>query len=672
MNPNDNDKKKNNVHNLSPTEEQIHNDYQKMADEKLYQLELSMKHSNYYKTQEISTPRPVADFTDPHTSPSRCFACSPEHVSEGGAQIRKKTASFFFDKYARHDFSESPRPRYDWEAVACPPYPTNPPPVFPNLSSDQSARSITSIDTEKNVEQDPLLQWVANNIIPSVLSYEPPNPRYLKLGIVPEWMLSIFSLPNIAIPMSYFCVGIALQMLRTPLIVYFINDLNASAADVNVLFTVMAVPWCFKMFYGLLSDCYPIMGQRRKPYFFTGWLIYVISNAVLAVTPQPSVQMCVVFVFLQTTGYMLADVMTDALIVERSQYEKLECKGTMQSQGYMVRFFGSVIGAIFGAIVYNEDAQWSLPINFIFLLGALFPIIFLVPCVPFLMELDTNCVPQQLLSQLHTLFLTVQLKAVWQPMTFVYIYNAMQLTNPAWMNFLVDGLEFKGWMIGVVGVVGSFMAWLGILAYEKYFFSASWRVVFFWCTTLAAIISLGQILLVFGINKRWGIPDIYFSMGDDVLIEFVIAVQFLPMCIMYLGLCPEGSEGTTYALLTTFSNLAGTVAFDVSTALTGVWDVSSEAIENGDYEGVWKLSLLCGIVSPLPLLLLKLIPEGKTEQRILQADTKRHFWKGVIFVAVTITSLVITFSESWYEVNHNDQHDNYDNQRRLSRLAIGH
>jgi len=44
----------------------------------------------------------------------------------------------------------------------------------------------------------------------------------------------------------------------------------------------------------------------------------------------------------------------------------------------------------------------------------------------------------------------------------------------------------------------------------------------------------------------------------------------------YLGLCPKGSEGTTYAMLTTFSNLAGTIAFDISTALTEVWDVSSE------------------------------------------------------------------------------------------------
>jgi hypothetical protein len=55
---------------------------------------------------------------------------------------------------------------------------------------------------------------------------------------VPNWMNEFTSLPNIAIPLSYFCIGIALQLLRTPLIVYFIEDQNATPAEVNVLFTV--------------------------------------------------------------------------------------------------------------------------------------------------------------------------------------------------------------------------------------------------------------------------------------------------------------------------------------------------------------------------------------------------------------------------------------------------
>jgi hypothetical protein len=57
-------------------------------------------------------------------------------------------------------------------------------------------------------------------------------------GYIPSWMPKFTSLPNIAIPISYFCIGVALQLLRTPLIVYFIQDRGATPAEVNVLFTV--------------------------------------------------------------------------------------------------------------------------------------------------------------------------------------------------------------------------------------------------------------------------------------------------------------------------------------------------------------------------------------------------------------------------------------------------
>jgi hypothetical protein len=171
---------------------------------------------------------------------------------------------------------------------------------------------------------------------------------------------------------------------------------------------------------------------------------------------------------------MLADVMTDALIVERSRFETQESRGTMQSKGYIVRFFGSTIGAAIGAVVYNKDDwSWYLPIRLVFFINAAFPIIFLLPFLPYMLELETNCTPKNFIRQCNDLFQTVQLRSVWQPMTFVYIYNALQLTNAAWMNFLVEGLQFSAWQIGIVSIVGSVMAWLGIITYVSCFLTCA-------------------------------------------------------------------------------------------------------------------------------------------------------------------------------------------------------
>lgn len=44
--------------------------------------------------------------------------------------------------------------------------------------------------------------------------------------------------------------------------------------------------------------------------------------------------------FISTVGFMLSDVTTDAIVVERSKHEQEGKRGSMQAIGYSVRFTG--------------------------------------------------------------------------------------------------------------------------------------------------------------------------------------------------------------------------------------------------------------------------------------------------------------------------------------------
>lgn len=59
-----------------------------------------------------------------------------------------------------------------------------------------------------------------------------------------------------------------------------------------------------------------------------------------------------------------------------------------------------------------------------------------------------------------------------------------------------------------------------------------------------------------------------------------------------MRLCPEGSEGVTFALLATLINLAENVAGQIGVLLTFIWNVSNNELENGNYSGVRNLTLL--------------------------------------------------------------------------------
>lgn len=156
------------------------------------------------------------------------------------------------------------------------------------------------------------------------------------------------------------------------------------------------------------------------------------------------------------------------------------------------------------------------------------------------------------------------------------------------------GLGFTNWQLGVLTIVSAFASWLGIIAYKQCFFQTSWRNIYLLTTLLSAFFSLLQLLLIKG--ETGALPPLWFALGDYAVWSFVSNIQFMPMCIMYSGMCPSGSEGASYAMLTTLSNMGGTVASDISALLAMIWNVSDETIKNGNFSGIYKLTVLTSVL----------------------------------------------------------------------------
>jgi hypothetical protein len=137
-------------------------------------------------------------------------------------------------------------------------------------------------------------------------------------------------------------------------------------------------------------------------------------------------------------------------------------------------------------------------------------------------------------------------------MTFVFCFNLLQVPNVSWQSYLQLALHFEPWVLGLTVILGSFMTFAGILAYKFYFFHASWRSIYLWSSCLTSFFSLMQLILIFQINRSFfHLSNYFFSLGDDVITAYISGIQFLPVCIMYMRLCPEGAEGSSFAMLTT-------------------------------------------------------------------------------------------------------------------------
>lgn len=356
-----------------------------------------------------------------------------------------------------------------------------------------------------------------------------------------------YSPPNRAIFASYFAVGFCIFFIVPPLTFYMVDDLSASAGQQSVVVGLMSLPWALKIFCGFLSDSVPINNQRRKPYLLIGWVLYLLFNVIPAALVEPNIAMVALFIFLQTWAFILSDVCTDAMIVDRSKIHKSDTtRGTLQATGYTIRFLGSIIGAVLGAILYNKgEWGWGCPMWAIFLINGIVPLLVVAPFYPTLFESSSE-IPPNMIQQVAAMWDMVQRRAIWQPNAFIVLYNILYLTNPAWNSFLVEGLDFSNFDLGILTIGGAVLSYFGIVVYTKYLFNSSWRWVYVWTTVISAIFSCLQLILVLGWNKSIGMSgngyDLLFAMGAYGVVQFVIAVQVytilarmsLKFCSFYL------------------------------------------------------------------------------------------------------------------------------------------
>jgi hypothetical protein len=390
------------------------------------------------------------------------------------------------------------------------------------------------------------------------------------------YSLNPFGSSNAAFNLGYFNVGVALYFLNTPVSYYLITVLGISSTQYSAYTALIGIPWSFKFIFGMVSDGVPILKYKRKSWLTIGWLGFVTVNFILSSDESPSVTTTIGLMFLMTCLYLQADVCDDTLAVERSRFESEERKGSLQTSAYTLRGFGTVIGSLLGATLYNTSFWgWGLTINQCFLLSGIIPLMTVIPAIPLLEELSYSDLVPTIGEQFEKLWEILQLRAIYQTVGFIYFYGIFQVPNGAFTNFLLEGLGFTDFEYGLLTVTGCVLAFLGIGLYRIYFFETSWRDIYIYTTLLGTFFSSLQILLILQWNLYLGIPNFWFALGDTAITAVILAIQFMPSAIMFAMLCPEGGEGLVYAVLSTIMNLSGSVASDIGSLLTKIWDVSN-------------------------------------------------------------------------------------------------
>lgn len=195
-----------------------------------------------------------------------------------------------------------------------------------------------------------------DNGTPSYTQMKTPDPANLEGGALREGGApSLTSRDSIGLLFQYAAVGINYGLLPATVYPFLQQCLNATGSQVTTASTLVILPWSFKVFYGILSDCVPICGYRRKIWMLIGWGMCLAMLIVMAASPAgdpyytvpsdrdiaaaditPEIEArinydagnqagkYVMLMFFAAIGYVLADVCADSIVVDFAQREPFE------------------------------------------------------------------------------------------------------------------------------------------------------------------------------------------------------------------------------------------------------------------------------------------------------------------------------------------------------------
>ncbi|MEH2363395.1 folate/biopterin family MFS transporter [Nostoc sp.] len=423
----------------------------------------------------------------------------------------------------------------------------------------------------------------------------------------------------IAILTVYFVQGI-LGLSRLAVSFFLKDELLLSPVEVSALLGIVFLPWMIKPVFGFISDGLPIFGYRRRPYLILSGILGTASWVSLATIVHTS-WAATLAIALSSLSVAMSDVIVDSLVVERARGESQAKAGSLQSLCWGASAIGGLITAYFSGLLLQYFTTRT-----VFGITALFPLIvsgvaWLIAESPVNKDAQdsnhTNSLPIK--HQLGQLRQAISQKAIWLPTAFIFIWQATPNADSAFFYFSTNELHFEPEFLGRVHLVTSFASLAGVWIFQRFLKSIPFRVIFAWSTVLSSVLGMTMLLLVTHTNRRLGIDDHWFSLGDSLILTVMGKIAFMQVMVLAARLCPSGVEATLFALLMSVFNSAATVSHAFGALITYWLGITAT-----NFESLWLLVLITNLSTLLPLPFINWLPAAQ-EQTETSKDGEQKF-----------------------------------------------
>ncbi|KAG6664516.1 hypothetical protein CIPAW_02G098300 [Carya illinoinensis] len=248
------------------------------------------------------------------------------------------------------------------------------------------------------------------------------------------------------------------------------------------------------------------------------------------------------------------------MVVERARGESQSMSGSLQSLCWGSSAIGGIVSSYFSGSLVD-----AYGVRYVFGITALLPLITSAVAV-LVKEQPVHLASGQHLSSASLDFLESSKQNITQlwdavkqpnvllPTLFIFLWQATPHSDSAMFYFTTNKLSFTPEFLGRVKLVTSVASLLGVGLYNGFLKNVQLRKIFLVTTVIGSALGMTQVFLVMGFNRKFGISDEWFAIGDSLILTVLAQASFMPVLVLAARLCPEGMEATLFATLMSISN----------------------------------------------------------------------------------------------------------------------
>jgi len=420
----------------------------------------------------------------------------------------------------------------------------------------------------------------------------------------PKGIVAKFGYPTLLVAVFIYTAQGLRSFASIATTLYFKNKFNFDPAELTLVGTVSYLAWYLKPIYGLISDCFPLLGYRRSSYLFLSGLLGVLSYLLLILVESPGI--AIICLMLGEFSQAICDVICDGFLVERSKIDPVNGAHDLQKVSWSSLFFASMVGMICGGFA----ADYIQPT---YLIGAL-------ALCPLLVVITSFIVPEK--KVIESLSFTGKFRKVWESLKLLWRKLVEKdnlriiLFTICWQStsvgfgaiytyYLLDILDVQPSTLTILSFVGYLGSFIGtIFAGKGLKMGIIGRLVT--GRILYNMISVFDIMLFTRGYEYLGLSFYPFLFGSSS-IGSIIDMYFsrMPMLIIFTHITPLDIEATFFAALSALFN----ISMSLSDILASVI-MYSTGINDSHSQFIWVLIVISMALGFLSLVFILFLPKS--------------------------------------------------------------